>query len=104
MELLLLLLLLLFILLHVYMFVGMYEYYPFSSHNGITVANVLILIFSPVNDNFDLTWNYYYYYYYHYHYYYYTNCVILFCLYVFSLFLRTRANFVIRLWAVNFVR
>jgi hypothetical protein len=27
----------------------MYEYYPFSPHNDITIANVLILLFSPIN-------------------------------------------------------
>jgi hypothetical protein len=38
-------------------------YYPFSPHNGITIAVVLILLFSPVKDKSDLSWNYYYYYY-----------------------------------------
>jgi hypothetical protein len=31
----------------------MYEYYPFSPHNGITIADVLILLSSPVKDKFD---------------------------------------------------
>jgi hypothetical protein len=31
----------------------MYEYFPFSPHNGVTIANVLILILRPVTDNFD---------------------------------------------------
>jgi hypothetical protein len=55
----------------------MYEYYPFSLHNGITIANVLILLSSPV-DNFDLPWNYYYYY---------INCLlyIFFCFYILML-------------------
>jgi hypothetical protein len=48
----------------------MYEYYPFSPHNGITIADVHILLFSSVKDKFDLSWNYYYYYYY-------INCLIL---------------------------
>jgi hypothetical protein len=43
----------------------MYEYYPFSPHNGITFAYVLVLLFSPVNDNFGHLRNYYYYYYYY---------------------------------------
>jgi hypothetical protein len=43
----------------------MYEYYNFSPHNGITIAKILILLFSPVNDNFDLSWNYYFYYHYY---------------------------------------
>jgi hypothetical protein len=48
----------------------MYEYYPFSTHNGITIVNVLILLFSPVSDNFHLSWKYYHYYY--------INCRILY--------------------------
>jgi hypothetical protein len=34
-----------------YMYICMSEYYPFSSHDGITTGNVLVLLFSPVNDN-----------------------------------------------------
>jgi hypothetical protein len=51
-----------------YIYVSMYEYYPLSPHSSITIANVFILLFSPVNDKFDLSWNYYYYYYYYYYY------------------------------------
>jgi hypothetical protein len=47
------------------MYICMYEYHPFLPHNGITIANVLILLFSPVSDNFDLSWNCYYHYYYY---------------------------------------
>jgi hypothetical protein len=36
------------------MHVCLYEYYSFSPHNGVTTANVHILNFSPVNDNFDI--------------------------------------------------
>jgi hypothetical protein len=48
--------------------------YPFSSHNGITIANVFILLFSHLNDNYDF----------HgmiiiiYYYYYCINCLILY--------------------------
>jgi hypothetical protein len=45
------------------MYICMYEYCSLSPHNGITIANLLVLIFSPVNDNFDFSWNYYYSYY-----------------------------------------
>jgi hypothetical protein len=31
----------------------MYEYYPLSPHNGITIANLFISLFSPVSDNFE---------------------------------------------------
>jgi hypothetical protein len=31
----------------------MYAYIPFSPHNGITSVNVLILLYSPINDNFN---------------------------------------------------
>jgi hypothetical protein len=41
------------------MYVCMNEYYTFSPHNGVAIANVLISFFSPVNDNFDLSRNYY---------------------------------------------
>jgi hypothetical protein len=44
------LLLLILLLLHVYM----YDYYLFSPHYGITTTNVLVLLFSPANDNVDL--------------------------------------------------
>jgi hypothetical protein len=37
----------------------MYAYNPFSSHNGITTGNVHILLLSPINDNFNFSWNYY---------------------------------------------
>jgi hypothetical protein len=53
----------------------MYEYYPFSPHNGITIADVLILLISLIKDMFDLSWNYYYYYHC-----YYINCFILYSL------------------------
>jgi hypothetical protein len=36
-------------------YVGMYVYCPFSPHNGITIGNVLILFFSPVNANFNFS-------------------------------------------------
>jgi hypothetical protein len=48
--------LLLLLLLHVRMYVCMYEYYPFSLHNALPITNILILIFSPVNDNVDISW------------------------------------------------
>jgi hypothetical protein len=79
----------------------MYVYCPFSPHNGITTGNVLISLFSPINDNFNFSWNYY-------------KCIAiaitetaLFCILFVSYFcvlLRTRANFVIDLCAVMFAR
>jgi hypothetical protein len=40
-----------FIIINFY--VCMYAYSPFSPYNGITTGNVLILLFSPINDNFN---------------------------------------------------
>jgi hypothetical protein len=37
----------------------MYVYSPFAPHNGIAIGNVLILIFSLINANFNFSWNYY---------------------------------------------
>jgi hypothetical protein len=42
---------LLLLLLHVYM----YEYYPFLPNNVITIANVFIIFFSPVNETYYAT-------------------------------------------------
>jgi hypothetical protein len=71
----------------------MYVYYPFSPHNGITMGNLLILFFSPVNANFNFSCNYY--------------CIfVLFILFFsyFYVFLSTRANFVIGFYVVKFTR
>jgi hypothetical protein len=40
-------------------YVCIYAYSSFSPHNDITTGNVLILRFSPINDNFNFLWNYY---------------------------------------------
>jgi hypothetical protein len=37
----------------------MYVHSPFSSHNSIATGNIFILLFSPINDNFNFSWNYY---------------------------------------------
>jgi hypothetical protein len=34
-----------------------YEYYHSLPHNGINTANMLTLLFSPVNNNFNISWN-----------------------------------------------
>jgi hypothetical protein len=61
---------------------------------GIAIANVIILIFSPVNDNFDILWNYYYYYY--------MNCLILYFLYKFLVsFIHAYFVLVIGSWVVE---
>jgi hypothetical protein len=77
----------------------MYVYCPFSPHNGITIGNVLILFFSPVNANFiflaiiinllPL---------------YGLSCSVSCPLVMFLVLLCIRANFVIGLCAVKFAR
>jgi hypothetical protein len=37
----------------------MYVYCAFLLQNGITIGNVPILFFFPVNANFNFSWNYY---------------------------------------------
>jgi thioredoxin-related protein len=37
----------------------MYACIPVSPHNVTTTGNVLILLFSPINDNCNFSWNYY---------------------------------------------
>jgi hypothetical protein len=77
----------------------MYVYDLFSPHNGIATGNALILIFSPINYNSNFFHRII------------INLLLLyrlsyfvFCLLVFCVLLRTRANFVIVLWAVKFAR
>jgi hypothetical protein len=80
--------------MYVCVYVCMYEHYPYSPHNGITIANAFISHFLAVNDNFDFSWNYFYYY---------IKCLILhFVCKFFCFVLLTRANFVVGFWAVKF--
>jgi hypothetical protein len=42
-----------YIIIIINFYVRMYEYDLFSPHNGIATGNILILLFSPINDNFN---------------------------------------------------
>jgi hypothetical protein len=47
------------IIIIINVYVCMYVYCPLSQQKGITIGNVLILFFSPVNVNFNFYYNYY---------------------------------------------
>jgi hypothetical protein len=70
----------------------MYEYYPFTPHNGIIIATVFIYLSSPLMIALTFHGNIIY-----------INCLILYFVYKSFcwFFLRTRANFIIGLWAVK---
>jgi hypothetical protein len=61
----------------------MYAYSPFSSDNDIGTGNILILLFSRINDNFNFSWELILIYYY------YVDCFVLylFVSYLVSVFL-----------------